>query len=44
MLGLSRGEIILVAMIVGLVFGWSGLPKLGARLGALFDGRPNDRG
>ncbi len=39
MLGLSRGEIILVAMILGLVFGWAGVPRLGARIGALFSRR-----
>lgn len=37
MLGLTRGEIVMVLMIVGLVFGWAGVPRLGARIGALFD-------
>lgn len=38
MLGLSSGEIILVALIIGLVFGWSWLPRIGERVGALFSG------
>ena len=38
MLGLSTGEIIVVALIVGLVFGWSWLPRIGERVGDLVSG------
>jgi len=36
-LGLSRGEAIFLVMILTLVFGWAGIPRLGQRIGALFD-------
>lgn len=32
-MGLSTGELILIGMIVFLVFGWAGLPRLGERVG-----------
>jgi hypothetical protein len=37
--GMSRGEIIFLMMILALVFGWAHIPRLGARIGALFDKR-----
>jgi hypothetical protein len=33
---MTRGEILLVAFIFGLVYGAAWVPKLGAKLGALF--------
>ena len=38
MFGLSTGEIVVIALIVGLVFGWSWLPRFGERVGDLFSG------
>lgn len=37
MLGLGRGEVILSGIIVVLIFGWTFFPRLGERIGALFD-------
>jgi hypothetical protein len=39
MLGMSRGEIIFLSMILVLVFGWAGIPRLGARIGGMFEKR-----
>jgi Sec-independent protein translocase protein TatA len=38
MLGLSTGEIVLTAMVVTMIFGWSWIPRIGQGIGALFDG------
>ena len=38
MFGLSTGEIIVVALIVTLVFGWSWFPRIGERVGDLLGG------
>lgn len=40
MWGLGRGEIILSAIIVALIFGWAWIPRLGERLGARLAGEP----
>lgn len=37
--GMSRGEIIFLLMILVLVFGWAHIPRIGQKLGALFDKR-----
>lgn len=37
LLGLTRGELIFVGIVVFLVFGWAWLPRAGAWLGARFD-------
>ncbi|MFI5301015.1 MAG: hypothetical protein ACHREM_23275 [Polyangiales bacterium] len=39
-LGLNRGEIILVLIVFGIVFGWSAVPKLGEIVGGLFEKKP----
>jgi Sec-independent protein translocase protein TatA len=39
MWGLGRGELILTGIIVVLIFGWSWLPRIGQRLGGMFDKR-----
>jgi len=36
--GLSTGEIIVVALIVTLVFGWSWFPRIGEKVGDLVGG------
>jgi Sec-independent protein translocase protein TatA len=36
--GLSTGEIIVVALIVTLVFGWSWFPRIGEKVGDLLGG------
>lgn len=38
MFGLSVGEILVVVIIVGLVFGWSWIPRIGERVGDLVHG------
>ena len=38
MFGLSSGEIIVVALIVTLVFGWSWFPRIGEKVGDLVGG------
>ena len=40
LLGLHRGEIILVLIVFGIVFGWSAVPRFGELLGARFDKKP----
>ena len=37
MIDLTRGEYLFLGMVVFLVFGWAWMPKLGARIGGLFD-------
>jgi Sec-independent protein translocase protein TatA len=37
MFGLGRGEMILSGIIVVLIFGWTVMPRLGQRIGSLFD-------
>ncbi len=39
MWGLGRGEIILSGIIIVLIFGWSLIPRLGERIGAMFEKR-----
>jgi Sec-independent protein translocase protein TatA len=39
MFGLGRGEIILSTIIVVLIFGWTLVPRLGSKIGALFEKR-----
>lgn len=34
----SPGELILIAMLVGLVFGWSWVPKMGEKVGDFIAG------
>jgi Sec-independent protein translocase protein TatA len=36
--GLSTGELIVVALIVTLVFGWSWFPRIGEKVGDLLGG------
>jgi Sec-independent protein translocase protein TatA len=36
--GLSTGEIVVVALIVTLVFGWSWFPRIGEKVGDLVGG------
>lgn len=38
MFGLSAGELIVVALIVGLIFGWAWVPRIAERIGDLFGG------
>ncbi len=38
MFGLSAGELAVVVIICGLVFGWSWIPRIGERVGDLFHG------
>lgn len=37
MLGLGRGEAIFAGIVVVLIFGWTLAPRLGLRIGSLFD-------
>lgn len=41
LLGLTRGELIFVGIVVFLVFGWAWLPRVGGFLGARLD-KPSD--
>ncbi len=38
MFGLSSGELIVIALIVTLVFGWSWFPRIGEKVGDLLGG------
>ena len=38
MFGLSSGEIIVVALIVAIIFGWTWVPRIGENIGGLFSG------
>lgn len=39
MFGMGRGEIIFAGIVVVLIFGWASFPRLGQRIGAMFDRR-----
>jgi hypothetical protein len=36
-LGMTRGELLFLSMILALIFGWAWLPRAGERLGAMLD-------
>jgi hypothetical protein len=37
---LNHGEIVLVLIVFGIVFGWGAIPRLGEMMGGLFDKTP----
>lgn len=37
MFGLGRGEMIFAGIVVALIFGWTLMPRIGDRIGAMFD-------
>ena len=37
MFGLGRGEMIFGAIVIILIFGWTFMPRIGERIGSLFD-------
>jgi hypothetical protein len=39
MFGLGRGEMILSGIIVVLIFGWTLVPRIGEKIGGLFEKR-----